>query len=410
MPFISRVTRYAMLATAAVTGLACLAAVPSSAAAARTAAAGRITFRHACPPAPAGHATCLAIVDSTAAGVPLTRAAAAADDLYPYQAADLESAYRLPSSLLGERQTVAIVDAYNDPLAASDLSVYRQANDLPPCTTANGCFTKVNQEGQAAHYPAADAGWAQEESLDLDMVSAACPNCKIILVEASNNDNANMFAAEDEAAALGADAISNSWGESEYSGEAADCQYFSHAGVAITAAAGDSGFGAEFPATCASVISVGGTTLYQARNQRGWTETVWNDLSSGDGATGSGCSVFIAKPAWQHDRLCGMRTDNDTAAVADPFTPVAVYDSYESSGWTAFGGTSVSTQLIAAVYGLAGNTAAITPGPYLYAHHSHLFDVTSGSNGDCGGSYLCTAVKGYDGPTGWGTPDGIGAF
>jgi subtilase family serine protease len=416
MPFLPRVTRYALLATAAVTGLACLAAVTSPAAAARTAAAritaaGRITYRHACPPAPAGHATCLAIVDTTAAGAPLTRAAAAADDLYPYQAAELESAYRLPSSLLGERQTVAVVDAYNDPLAAADLSVYRQVNHLPPCTTASGCFAKVNQEGQAAHYPAANGGWAQEESLDLDMVSAACPNCKIILVEASNSDNANLFAAEDEAAALGADAISNSWGETEYPGEAGACDhYFSHPGAAITAAAGDNGFGAEFPATCASVISVGGTTLYQAHNRRGWTETVWNDLSSGDGATGSGCSLFIAKPAWQHDRLCGMRTDNDTAAVADPFTPVAVYDSYDFIGWSAFGGTSVSTQLIAGVYALAGNTAAITPGPYLYAHHAHLFHVTSGSNGDCGGSYLCTAVKGYNGPTGWGTPDGIGAF
>lgn len=100
----------------------------------------------------------------------------------------------------------------------------------------------------------------------------------------------------------------------------------------------------------------------------------------------------------------------DTAAVADPDTPVAAYDTYQNPGWVALGGTSVAAPLIAGVYALAGNAASIHPGRYLYARHRHLFDVTSGSNGFCGSSYLCTAVPGYDGPTGWGTPDGIGAF
>jgi subtilase family serine protease len=384
--------------------------------------AGRITARHACPALPRGRMACLAIVDATAAGRPLTRAQAAAAGLHPYMAADLQAAYKLPSSLLGEGQTIAIVDAYDDPAAAADLAVYRKANKLPACTTASGCFARVNQEGQAGHYPATDptGGWEQEESLDLDMASAICPNCHLILVEATTNGGRNLYAAEDEAATLGANVISNSWGSTEYPGEAAECSHFDHPGIAITAGAGDDGFGVppstSFPAACASVTAVSGTTLYQDSSKRGWAETAWSyDPATGEG-TGSGCSAYIAKPAWQHDKLCGMRTVGDVSAVADPDTPVAVYDTYGGgTGWEAFGGTSVATPIIAGVYALAGNTAAISPGAsYLYAHHQHLYDVTSGSNASpgssCGGSYLCTAKKGYDGPTGWGTPHGIGAF
>jgi subtilase family serine protease len=411
----ARITGWAGLTLAAAAALTLAAAAAPAAASGRgtprAPSSGPVTFRHACP-APSGHTmSCLALIDSTAAGRPLTRVQATADGLAPYLAADLQSAYKLPSALLGEGQTIAIVDAYDDPNAETDLAVYRAANSLPACTTANGCFEKVNQTGQQGNYPPADAGWAVEESLDLDMASAICPNCKLVLVEANDADQTgpNLETAENEAATLGANVISNSWGSSEYTGETTDCaSYFSHPGVAITVGSGDSGFGAAYPATCAGVTAVGGTTLYHNNSKRGWGETAWS-------GTGSGCSAFIPKPAWQHDRLCGMRTDNDTAAVANPVTPVAIYDSYGEDGWIAVGGTSVAAPLIAGVYALAGNTATIGPGAsWIYAHHQHLYDVTSGSNATagsgCGGSYLCTAKKGYDGPTGWGTPHGIGAF
>jgi subtilase family serine protease len=396
---------------AAVLGLAVAATVPASASSSsahpgisHSPAAAGVTFKHACAAPARGQATCLAIVDATASGSALTRAQAAADGLEPYQAADLQSAYNLPSALLGERQTIAIVDAYDDPNAESDLAAYRGANNLSPCTTANGCFEKVNQDGQQGDYPAANSSWAVEESLDLDMASAICPNCNITLVEANNNNDSDLYAAEAEAAALGPNVISNSWGETEYNGEAADCAYFDHPGIATTVSAGDSGFGVNFPAACADVTAVGGTTLYTDSDARGWAETAWS-------GTGSGCSAYIAKPAWQTDKLCGMRTVADVSAVADPDTPVAVYDTDGYGGWVAVGGTSVAAPLIAGVYALAGNTATVGTGAsYSYAHRQYLNDVTSGPNGTCGGSYLCTAVKGYDGPTGWGTPDGISAF
>ena len=391
------------IAAAVVIALFAIPTAASAAPAYGSAAAGRVTYLRACPALGRGQMSCQAIVDSNASGSPLTAEAAGADGLHPFLAADLQAAYKLPSALLGERQTVAIVDAYDDPNAESDLAAYRAANNLPTCTTANNCFVKVNQDGQQGSYPATDASWALEESLDVDMVSAACPNCNILLVEANTDYGSDLFLAEDEAAALGANVISNSWGNNEYNGEASDCNYFNHPGVAITVATGDSGFGVTAPAACSTVIAVGGTTLYQNNSSRGWAETAWS-------GSGSGCSAYVAKPAWQRDRLCGTRTVADVSAVSDPDTPVAVYDSYGDPGWVAVGGTSVASPLVAASYALAGNTATITPGRYLYTHHKDLFDVIAGSNGSCGGAYLCTAVKGYDGPTGWGTPDGIGAF
>jgi hypothetical protein len=128
---------------------------------------------------------------------------------------------------------------------------------------------------------------------------------------------------------------------------------------------------------------------------------------------GSGCSAYITKPTWQLDTGCARRTVADVSAIADPNTGVAVYDSYAyrgSKGWMVFGGTSVSAPIIAGVYVLAGNTGSINYGSYSYSHLSSLNDVTSGSNGSCGSSYLCTATAGYDGPTGNGTPNGTGAF
>ncbi|HEV2371872.1 MAG TPA: S8 family serine peptidase [Streptosporangiaceae bacterium] len=346
----------------------------------------------------------MAIEDTDPSGHPLSGASAAASGLHPYTAADLQAAYRLPSVTTSEHQTIALVDAYDDPNATADLTVYRKANHLPPCTVATGCLRKVNQQGQQGSYPRPDQGWALEESLDLDMASAVCPHCAILLVEARNNALRNLGAAADTAVRLGANVISNSYEAPEAQGYTVFARHYDHPGVVITAASGDSGFGvAAVPAAYATVVAVGGTTLYRSTSKRGWSETAWT-------GSGSGCSAYVAKPSWQHDPLCGMRTVADVAAVADPATPVNVYDSYNYTGWDDVGGTSVASPLVAGVFALAHNASSITPGPYLYAHHGDLFDVTAGSNGFCGGGYLCRAGKGYDGPTGWGTPDGVGAF
>ncbi len=323
-----------------------------------------------------------------------------------YNPADLQSAYNLPSATAGSGQTVAIVDAYDDPNAESDLSVYRSTFGLPSCTTANGCFRKVNQSG-GTKYPKANGGWAQEISLDLDMVSAICPNCHILLVEASSSSLTNLGASVNEAAKLGANEISNSYGGSESSSDTSyDASYYNHPGIAITASSGDSGYGPQYPAASQYVTAVGGTTLTKASTTRGWTETAWS-------GAGSGCSAYDPKPSWQTDSGCSKRTIADVSADADPNTGVSVYDSYSyqgQSGWLVFGGTSVASPIIASVYARAGNAASVTYGSYTYSHTSSLNDVTSGSNGSCGGTYLCTAGPGYDGPTGLGTPNGAGGF
>ena len=315
----------------------------------------------------------------------------------------LRSAYRLASGH-GSGRTVAIVDAYDDPKAESDLANYRSTFGIPPCSTSNGCFKKVDENG-GSHYPKADAGWSGEISLDLDMVSAICPDCHLLLVEASSNRMTDLGKSVNRAVSLGARFVSNSYGGSETSSDPSyDSAYFDHPGVAITVSAGDNGYGTAYPAASSHVTSVGGTTLKRSGNARGWTETVWS-------GTGSGCSSYEAKPPWETDSGCRRRTMTAVAAVADPNTGVAVYDSYRSNGWGVYGGTSVSSPIIAAVYALAGNPAPGTdPASYPYAHRSELNDVTSGSDGSCGGSYLCTAKPGFDGPTGLGTPNGYSAF
>jgi hypothetical protein len=328
-----------------------------------------------------------------------------------YGPADLQSAYNLPSATAGNGQTVAVVDAYDNPAAEADLGVYRAQYGLPPCTTANGCFQKANQKGQQYNYPPQDptGSWEEEESLDVDMVSAACPNCHILLIEANNSSVRNLGAAVSEAVALGAKFVSNSYGSSgEPSDETNWDSYYDHPGVVITASAGDSGYGVHYPAASPYVTAVGGTTLTQdPGTARGWTETVW---SSDGGGTGSGCSKYEPKPSWQTDTGCVHRTDNDVAADADPNTGVAVYDS-GVGGWEVFGGTSVASPLIAATYALAGAPVGGTyPASYPYADPSALNKITTGSDGTCTPLYLCTAGPGYNGPTGLGTPDGVAAF
>jgi len=327
---------------------------------------------------------------------------------YGYRPSDLQSAYNISTT---SSQTVAIVDAYDDPCAESDLAVYRSAFNLGSCTTSNGCFRKVNQGGGTS-YPSANTGWAEEISLDLDMVSAICPSCHILLVEASNNSFSNLDAAVNRAASVpGVVAISNSYGGGEFSSEGSstyDSSVYNHPGIAITASSGDGGYGVEFPAASEFVTAVGGTSL--SGSSGNWSETVW-------GGAGSGCSAYIARPAWQTGApwntisSCSNRTVADVAAVADPNTGVAVYDSYGERGWLEFGGTSVASPIIASVYALAGNTTACGGGAcYPYGHTGSFRDITSGSNGSCGNTYLCTGETGYDGPTGLGTPNTAGGF
>ncbi|HKT53643.1 MAG TPA: hypothetical protein VJP88_04285, partial [Caulobacteraceae bacterium] len=295
-------------------------------------------------------------------------------------------------------------DAYGYPNAAADLAVYRKQFNLPACTIANGCLAIYNERGSKTQLPQANTGWDQEQALDLDMESAMCPNCKIILVEASSASYSDLAQAVNEAAALGAHVIANSYGGSEGGTQSYETAY-NHAGVAITVSTGDSGYGAgpQFPATSPHVIAVGGTSLYSTSNSRGWTESVWS-------GGGSGCSKVYAKPSWQKDPLCTMRMEADVAAVADPNTGVAVYGpaNSRSSGWLVFGGTSASAQIVGGVYAVNGGAVSYANG--LYANPGGLYDVTSGSNGSCGGTYFCTAGAGYDGPTGLGTPAGVGAF
>ncbi|WP_427166812.1 S53 family peptidase [Streptomyces sp. C1-1] len=341
----------------------------------------------------------------------------AADAATPsgYGPTNLQSAYGLTSAAAsnGSGETIAIVDAYNDPNAESDLATYRSYYGLSACTTANGCFKKVSQTGSTTSLPSSDAGWSEEISLDLDMASAVCPKCNILLVEATSATMANLGKAVNEAVTLGAKYVSNSYGGSESSSDTSyDSSYFNHPGVAITVSAGDSGYGAEYPAASRYVTSVGGTALKTSSTTRGWTETVWK-TSSTEG-TGSGCSSYDTKPSWQTDTGCAKRTISDVSAVADPATGVSVYDSYGvTAGWYTFGGTSASSPIIAAVYALAGTPSSSSyPAsfPYTKAGTSALNDVTSGNNGSCTTTYLCTAQTGYDGPTGWGTPEGVSAF
>jgi hypothetical protein len=346
------------------------------------------------------HAACHAIIDLDVSG-PLAASAATPSGYGP---GDLQGAYNLPSTTAGSGHTVAIVDAYDLPTAQNDLNTYRAQYGLPACGA--GCFTKVNQSGGSTP-PAADAGWGQEIALDMDMVSAACPNCKILLVEASSTRLDDLGTAVNTAVRLGAVAVSNSYGGPESASDTSyDTSYYNHPGVAITASSGDSGYGVSYPAASQYVTAVGGTSLSPAATPGGFTESAWS-------GAGSGCSAYDSKPVWQHDTGCTRRTVADVAAVADPATGVAVYDSTPNnsqSGWLVFGGTSAAAPLVAATYALSGAPpAGSTPASFPYSNPTRLHDVSSGSNGSCG-TYLCTSVAGYDGPTGLGTPDGAGAF
>lgn len=371
---------------------------------------GRVYHVAVCPHGnPAGTARCHAHVVTDSTGNPMVGKAAASSNVAPsgYGPADLQNAYGLANaSAAFTSKTIAIVDAYGYPNAASDLAHYRAQYNLPPCGTSNGCLRIVNQNGGTS-LPRNNTGWAQEQALDLDMASAICPHCNILLVEASSSSFSNLAAGVDYAAsAPGVVAISNSYGGSEYSSETTDQRHYNNPvlnqGIAVTVSSGDNGYGVQFPAAAEFVTAVGGTTL------RSSGETAWS-------GAGSGCSAYITKPAypnqttWQTDPGCSRRTVADVAAVADPNTGVAVYGPGFGgrSQWMVFGGTSVAAPLIAGVYAVS---SSVVPLATTYSSSSGLNDITSGSNGSCGGAYLCTAMPGYDGPTGVGTPKGTTAF
>ena len=346
-------------------------------------------------------AQCTALLNTAIAVIP--NADLPAISIPGFHPSDLQSAYRFPSG--GSGQTVAVIDAGDDPTAESDLAVYRSAFGLAPCTSSTGCFRKVNQSGAAAAFPAVLSGWPQETGIDVQMISAVCPACNILLVEANSAQLSDLAAAVDTAAALGANAISNSYYAPEYDGELTDETHFNHGGTAITVSSGDTGFGTTFPASSRYVTAVGATTLARG-GLGGWNESVWS-------GTGSGCSNYVAKPAWQHDGGCANRTVADVAVIGDPQTGVAVYNTTAAQsqrGWGVYGGTSVGAPIVAAMYALAGNAGSVRGAASAYANSSAFKDIVSGSNGKCSPAYLCTAGAGYNGPAGVGAPNGVGGL
>jgi hypothetical protein len=419
-------------ALAIVTPIAALAAgllatTPVTALAASTPTTTASPFHYSCGDTfSPGKIHCLVIKDTSAHPTAQNVRPDAIPSGNGYGPSQFQAAYGLTaaSAADGAGETVAVVDAYNDPSAASDLAAYRSAAGLPALTS--GQFTVYNQNGATSPLPATPPtsdDWTLEESLDVDMVSAICPLCKIDLVEATNDSGNGLYVAEKSAATtLGAKYVSNSWGGSETSSDTSDdSTYFGQPGVVYTASAGDNSYGAGviYPATSPNVVSVGGTSLKTSSNARGWTESVW--YTNSDEGTGSGCSAYEPQPSWQTavsiiPPVCSKRVDNDVAADADPATGAAVYDtSNGNGGWNEVGGTSQSSPMIAAVFALAGNNGngGNNAADSIYTHTGNLYEVTASSNGTCSKTVLCTATGAantYNGPTGWGTPDGLTAF
>jgi len=358
------------------------------------AANGNAAAAAVCPGPPLGSAHCYALVVTDAHGNP--DATASPTGLSP---ATIKSAYGFStSSTAGAGQTIAIVDAYDDPTAESDLVVFSAQFGLSACTTANGCFAKVNQAGGTS-YPRRDAGWALEISLDIQWAHAIAPGAKILLVEASSNSNADLYAAEDYAKAHAA-YVSNSWGGSESSGEAASDSHFSAPGVSFFVSAGDAGLPADYPSASPNVISVGGTTLNFVGGVFS-SETGW---SSG----GGGCSKYETATAAQSSfsgygqaSCAGKRATPDVSLDADPASGVSVYDTtnYQGQrGWFKVGGTSASSPMWAARSADAGilvNAATV------YGSTIPYRDITSGNNGaPClVGFDLCTGRGSWIGST-----------
>jgi hypothetical protein len=408
-----------MTLTAAATALTAPAAHASPAAgAARTAAPAGLT--DPCPPSGPDNVGCASLIPATGPSPAVPASGPPAGTLGP---ADLQKAYDIQGATAGSGQTAAVVTPYGDPAAASDLAAYRSQYALTPCTVANGCFRQVNEKGTTTGLPGYTAGWDVGISESLDAISAVCPSCHILLVEATTSDiTADLGPAEDEAVALGAKFIVNDWGGSEATSESTTFDpYFNHPGVAITAPAGNGGYpSAWYPAASQYVTAVGGTALTaDSSSSRGFDEAAWS-------LTGSGCSADEPKPTWQVDTECSTRTLNDLSAAA---TNVAFYDTNTEGGWGDGSGTAISAAIITAAYADAGTPGASDyPAEYPYEHpggtyttpgnaypySDGLYDITSGSNGTCSAYqaypnaqyYQCTAGPGYDAPTGLGSPAG----
>jgi hypothetical protein len=399
---------------------------------------GYARIERACPPPQPGEATCFALlrrpVAASQAGAPgvhpftLRAGAASAGPAGGLTPAQLASAYGYGPSATGGTQTVAIVDAFDDPKIEADLAAFDAEYKLAPCTEADKCFEKVGQTGEPTSLPAADKeGWSVEISLDVEAVHAACPNCKILLVEANNSEFRNLGAAVKAAATLGATEISNSYGGYEFKPSAEEEADYTRPGVVVAAATGDQGWNSwvrayehfappaparpNTPSSLPSVVAVGGTSLKLTAGETRASETVWNDDGTPfsrptfvEGATGGGCSIDFAAPLWQQDVAgfpatgCGSkRSAADVAAVADPLTGFDIFDSFNcgevckrfknGKSWLTIGGTSLSTPLISAMYALAGGANGVSfPALTLYGHlgdASATFDVTQGGNGYC---------------------------
>lgn len=357
-----------------------------------------------------GLASCNAHVLTDATGNPLVNTTPRG-----FSPADLRSAYKVSGHALGS-PIVAIVDAYDDPTIKSDLDIYSKQFGLPilPVCKSNvarssvTCFTKVSQRGTSS-LPKANGGWAVEIALDVEAVHALCENCSIVLVEATSPNMNNLLTAEDTAVKLGASVVSNSWGGPEFADETKFDSHFKVKNVAFTVSSGDSGYGVEYPAASPFVTAVGGTSLYLKTDGSYKNEDAWS-------GAGSGCSQFEPKPSWQTDVRCSGRTVADVSAVADPTTGFALYTTTSEKGqkgWFTVGGTSLAAPLVAAVYALSNNFGGNKPAnslPYTLGTKTNLHDVVGGSNGDCSPDYLCTGKTKYDGPTGLGSPKGVGAF
>jgi hypothetical protein len=356
-----------------------------------------------CPDAPRGYATC---------DVLLVNKMRPNTTIGGWKPADFQAAYNLPSKG-GSGQIVAIVDAFDNPDATSDLAVYRKEFGL-----GTAKFTKYNQTGEKKDYPTActsgsqgQRSWCLEDDLDIEMVSAVCPKCTIYLVEANGADTNDLQTAEAEAVTLGAHIVSNSWGCTG-SNDCLATSYFDKKGVLYLASGGDDGYGTQAPAALASVVAVGGTVLTKNSSDV-YSEAVWP-------GSGSGCATGVTKPAWQKDPKCSSRTMDDVSAVS---TDVAEYDTAYGTGWTIVEGTSIGSPLLSGVFGLAGNADKQNAGEAFWklkkkAIKKELHDITSGEVSGCppslDGTYLCEAGTGefgqYAAPIGWGTPDGIKAF
>jgi Subtilase family len=403
--------------------------------------ASEYTVRPVCAAPAPGDAGCLAlqlVPETTVArarthplgmarNAPL-KAPSPAEGAYGLRPQDLHSAYQLPPEA-PSAQTIALVDAYNDPSAEAGLAAYDKEFGLPACSEGNGCFHKVNQEGQKGPLPSSTSKaakeWSGEIATDIEIAHAVCQNCHILLVEANSAEYSNLDVAEETAVGLGATEISNSWGAPEcgQGSSGIECvgesSAFNQTGIVITAAAGDDGYldwdaekaeergYPDYPASSPHVVAVGGTRLSLSAGGTWTGETVWN----GYGATGGGCStVFTAQP-WQQEipnwSAVGCpenhRAVADVSAVGDPYTGAAIYNSieeceYEEDGknhkspWCTIGGTSLASPIIAAVFALAGGAHGVEyPAQTLYenlaASTSALHDVVSGSNGECGNPF-----------------------